>query len=413
MVVASIARVSPANEAVRYLSKRIESDHYRGVHQSQHNRYNLDRLDTILRLLKLHSGGGRLKIRTQDLSKRPHNVADEAEYAAFCDEAKRLAGVGTQDAMRKNFFVDFDRMGLIHRFNSRGNLIPPGARSSTTHVSISALGDKLVQANALQKRFAYSAAIDRLLGGTIDVLLDVMAKAGTRKLTVFEYMLFVSAVGADDSIQLTRDEAASMVLSFRALSPTQQTALIDSVQDYARPGNFKGEKTFKRDFSNWKNESDQIFSLLDQTVYFERRFDASANSPSELVLRSDKNSPVTARRMARSLTEKLRYFENHKVVRTLGFELHHVVGLGSSESLEHFKILDDWRNLVYVDAFSHAKITQSGNQHVVLTFQGAVLRLSRIGAADDRLEFHRPKNVLYADSRKSVMVEYNQALNGL
>ncbi|MDR2345052.1 MAG: hypothetical protein LBE18_03210 [Planctomycetaceae bacterium] len=42
---------SPGNKALEFIKKRIDNDNYRGSWSSQHNRYTLDDLDVILRLL--------------------------------------------------------------------------------------------------------------------------------------------------------------------------------------------------------------------------------------------------------------------------------------------------------------------------------------------------------------------------
>ncbi len=46
-------------------------------------------------------------------------------------------------------------------------------------------------------------------------------------------------------------------------------------------------------------------------------------------------------RLDRSLNEKYLYFKNHKIEKSIGFELHHVVPLSWAESVLHFKLLDN------------------------------------------------------------------------
>lgn len=409
MPIASIAKINASNESVAYLAKRLESDDYRGMHLSQHNRYDFDRFETMFDLLQKHSRGKIMRIRTQDTSKRPANLPEELKYAAYCDEVKRKIGVGTQDAMRKNFFVDFSRMGMLDRFNEKGSLIPTEGKSAVKSVALSELGKKFVSAPALERRYLYSAAVDRLLGGVIDIVLDIANRLNTRKFDTFEFMFFISAVGAGTDIEVTREEAARLVTSYRALSRTQRQALIDAVQSYADPRKFAHlPKTEKRDFGNWKNETDQLLSVLDQTVYFEHRASESA-----LVLTSDRNSPVNQVRMQRSKKEKDKYFEQHGVGREAGFELHHVVSLGSSVSLDHFLMLDCWKNMVYIDGYSHAKITQAKNLHVLMTNNAATIVLSKIGANPEPISLHRPNNVRYSDAKLPTMLQYNARLNSI
>ena len=45
--------------------------------------------------------------------------------------------------------------------------------------------------------------------------------------------------------------------------------MLEKVKDYCEPKNFSGDKTQKRDFHNFLNETQQILSLLTQMAYFE------------------------------------------------------------------------------------------------------------------------------------------------
>lgn len=404
----TISAIDPANPALRYLENRVLSDNYRGMHASQHNRYDLDRVRVILEEFDRQSPNGqRMTIRDEDQRTREWNTPEEATYATFCHRVKLAIGVGTQDAMRKNFFVDFNRMGLLDRFDKDGQLVPPGVRRGIKTVALSELGLSFVRATSLlSQRYIYSAAIDVLLKGAIDVLLDVMSRLGVRSIDTHEFMFFVSAVGADSDIEVTREQAAEFVDSYRALARLQRSAVVDAVKDFATPHKFAGDKIDKRDFANWKNEADQIFKLLGQTVYFENR-------QGVLTLRSDKDSPVTKVRMARSLAEKHRYLREHGTPKVLGFELHHVVPLGSSTSLIHFLMLDDWKNMVYIDAFSHAKISQSGNKHVIMTAANDDIILSDIAAVHPPVLLGKDTNIKYGSSKLPVMLKYNYKLNHL
>lgn len=70
-----VASISPGNEALAFIDKRISDDNYRGSWSSQHNRYTMDDVIKILKLLDKYAPDRNLMtIRNTDISKRPHNL---------------------------------------------------------------------------------------------------------------------------------------------------------------------------------------------------------------------------------------------------------------------------------------------------------------------------------------------------
>jgi hypothetical protein len=137
-------------------------------------------------------------------------------------------------------------------------------------------------------------------------------------------------------------------------------------------------------------------------VYFEQRGE-------QLVLRTGKDSfegIQTQKRLDRSLNEKYQYFVNHKIkTKISGFELHHVVPLAWSESQNHFKLLDKWQNMVYIDAFSHAKITQNKNRNVVMDFDNDNMTLSDY--SKNCVYLKKDENLAYDSSKSTKLKDYN------
>ena len=169
-----------------------------------------------------------------------------------------------------------------------------------------------------------------------------------------------------------------------------------------KPKNYSGSKPDKRDFNNWHNKAAQVYYLLNQTVYFEVRGE-------QLALKEGRNSfSETATRLDRSLNEKYQYFVKQKIVKTLGYELHHVVPLAWSENIYHFKMLDKWENMVYIDGFSHAKITQNKNRNVVLEVIENDITLTDY--SDNEIYLKYNKNILYMPMNKETMRDYNKEM---
>lgn len=401
-----VSKINIGNKALEFIDHRIKDEKYRGAPSSEHNRYLMKQIIDILTLLNKYAPNQSLMtIRTTDISKRPKNNPDEFIYAQFCNEAKQKAGIGTQDAMRKNLFVDLHRMGLIVRYNEDKEIIDPFSGQNVKFVSISNQGLKLIEAKTiLDKYFIFSRGIDNLIGGYIDIILDILRdrEYGIDKISIYEYMFFVSAIGTQSGFNINTDKAVELIKGYRNLTPVQRKSVIETLKIELNPRNYSGSKKNKKDFHNWHNKIAQIYHLLNQTVYFEVRGE-------QLVLKGGKNSfSEAATRLDRSLNEKYQYFVKHEVDKTLGFELHHVVPLAWSENIHHFKMLDKWENMVYIDAFSHAKITQNKNRNIILGIVQNDLTLTDYSKNEVYLKYK--KNILYTPTNKETMGDYNKEL---
>jgi len=402
----AINNINSGNKALEFIDSRIRNEKYRGSPSSEHNRYVMTQIIDILILLDKYAPDQNLMtIRTTDISKRPENYPEEFLYAQFCNEAKQKAGIGTQDAMRKNLFVDLHRMGLIERYDKEKEPTDSFSRQNVKYVSISNQGLKLIKAKTiLDKYFIFSKGIDSLLGGYIDIILDILRdkEYDIDKISIYEYMFFVSAIGTESSFNINTDKAVELIKEYRNLTPTQRKSVIETLKVELKPKNFSGSKPSKRDFHNWRNKIAQVYYLLNQTVYFEVRGE-------QLVLKEGQNSfSETTTRLDRSLNEKYQYFVKQTVVKTLGFELHHVVPLAWSENIHHFKMLDKWENMVYIDAFSHAKITQNKNRNVVLEIVKDDITLT--DHSDNEVYLKYKENILYKPTNKDTMRDYNNEL---
>ncbi len=401
-----VNNISLGNNALEFIDARIRDEKYRGAPSSEHNRYVMTQIIDILTLLNKYAPNQSLMpIRTVDISKRPENISDEFIYAQFCNEAKQKAGIGTQDAMRKNLFVDLHRMGLIIRYDKDKQVTDSFSKQKIKFVSISDQGLRLIRSKTiLDKYFIFSKGIDNLIGGYIDILLDILIdkEYDIDKINIYEYMFFISAIGTESNFNINTDSAVGLIKEYRNLTPIQRKSVIETLKTELNPKNYSGSKNNKRDFSNWYNKIYQIYYLLNQTVYFEVRGE-------QLVLKGGENSfSEAATRLDRSLNEKYQYFVNHKISKISGFELHHVVPLAWSENIYHFKMLDKWENMVYIDAFSHAKITQNRNKNVVMDFIKNDMTLSDYSKNLVYLKLH--ENIAYKPENKTELKKYNTDL---
>jgi len=406
-----VSQIQPSNEALKFIDKRLLDDSYRGTESSQHNRYDMAEVYDILSLMDVHSPNKALmRIRDTDLSKRPQNTPDETIYARFCEKVKEKVGKGTQDSIRKNIFVDIHRMGLIKRYDGDRVALDAFDGGSVKYVSLSDDGMKFIKSSLLNRAFLFTKALDILLGGYAEISLELLKDEERHlgKITKYEFMFFVSAINTDSTFNISTDECVKLIKSYRLLARTQQKAVIETLKQKLQPKLFGGNKTNKRDWHNWQNKIDQAYHLFKQTPYF----DISGADKDVLTLSTRKVVTKAGEVIdlpKRSIAEKFAYFTNHKGVnKTSGYELHHVVPLSWSDSPEQYKLFDTWKNMVYIDAYSHSKITQNRNRNVNMSANGDNLTLADYSGNEIRLINNR--TILYNTINQPQMLSYNNEL---
>lgn len=405
-----VGSIQPGNEALKFIDRRLLDDKYRGDESSQHNRYDMLEVFNILNILnKFAPQKTLICIRDTDLSKRPENTPDEIKYALFCDEVKKVVGKGTQDSIRKNLFVDFHRMGLIERYNGNKEKLDAFSGTGVKYVSLTDDGTKFVNSTLLNRAFMFTKALDKLLGGYIEISLDLLKddEYKIEKITKWEFMFFVSAIDSNTDFRIDTAECVQLIRSYRRLSPIQKKAVIETLKQKLQPKNFSGNKTNERDWHNWQNKIDQVFHLFKQTPYFDIFGDEKqflSLSSKKIITKDGKMVDI----YKRSISEKYAYFKEHNVKKTEGYELHHVVPLSWSESPEQYKLFDVWQNMVYIDAYSHAKITQNKNRNVFMSAHNDDIILS--DKNDNRVFLIADACILYDRKKQDIMLDCNNRL---
>lgn len=403
-----VRNIDLGNSALEFIDKRINSNHYRGLESSQHNRYSFEELIQFLILLDQYAPNqALLHIRTTDTAKRPENTPDEKQYAQFCNTAKEQIGKGTQDAMRKNFFVDWHRMGLIERYTKNKEKIQPYEKRKTQYVKLSNLGKQLINSKALEQRFLFSKALNILLGNFITNTLDVLDEL--EFIDFDEFMFFVSAIDTptEYGFSLTTTECVNYILAYRCLTRKQREGLNNKLRETLVPKKFSGNKINERDFHNWTNKIEQIWSLFEEVVFF--TIERSSKMPRlKPISKNDINNGKT--KMIRSSRPKSDYFKHHEVEKTKGYELDHIIPLMDATTIDEFKYLDDWRNLLYADGKTHAIKTQAKSEYKVLSINPDdpyQLQLARPSDATDYLPINQGIEGLFHAKHIEAMLKYN------
>lgn len=403
-----VSNINFGNSSLKFIDERLQYENYRGIHLSQHNRYDLPKLMEILTLLNRYAPNQSLmQIRTTDISKRPYNIPEERSYAEFCNEAKSLTNIGTQDAMRKNLFVDFARMGLIDRYNAKKELTNPFKKGTTKYVALSDMGAKLIdqKLDILSKNLIFSKSLNKLLTGFVEDVLSLLTNSNLKEISFDEFMLFVSAINCNFSFSISIEQCEILIKEYRLLSRVQKNAVIDTLKSELIPDNFNGDKKHKRDYHNWVNENQQIWNLFENIPFFIIEKD----SKKLILITSDIDlSKYSKSKMKRSQQAKNDYFKHHKVNKTKGYELDHIIPLLEAESLDEYHYLDNWLNLLYIDGKTHAIKSQSSSKYYIFSFDDD--NLDQVYFADttgEKLTITNGDTALFDKSKIPKIYEYN------
>ncbi len=408
----NITSIQIGNKALEFIERRISDDMYRGNVSSEHNRYDMREIHTILQLInKYVPNKSLMRIRTTDISKRPNNIPAEYLYAEFCNEVKSTVEKkkGTQDSIRKNIFLDLHRMGFIDRFDTlKTPILPYTKHKNIKYIALTDFGKRFAEEqNILNQSYMFAKALDKLLEGYLELTLELLYDFDNniKRLSKYEYMFFVTAVNTDTSFNISKNECIELINEFRKLSPAQCRGVIELLKAQLNPNLFVGNKKNKRDWGNWCNKIEQIFNLFKQTAYFEVLNDILQLKIKKITTAEGSIKEV----IKRSTSAKLEYFKNHNVEKKKGFELHHVLPLSWAESPEQFKLFDNWKNLVYIDAFSHSKITQNNNRNIILTNSNYDIILSDF--SNNSVFLINNTNIIYNTKLLSQMLDYNFSLS--
>ncbi len=400
--------INPGNKAISFLHKRIMLNDYRGLQFSQHNRYNREQVKIMLQEMFNTVGENLMQIRTTDLSKRPYSLPGEEKYVSYVRKLNKTLGRCTEDSVRKNFFVDFDRMGFLYRFDKNKNLIPSKQRASIKYVKLSPLGIDLIKAdNIFQENLIYTEGLKNILGDLIEDLMLIITNLTNNKITLIEYTYFISFLNQKLNGNVYQiDDIIELIKEFRTIPKLQIRSINELVKEYCSPSRFKGNKTNKRDFHNWLNESQQVFMLLGQTIYF-------IYNKKEQVLKprigtNEIDAYDNLKNYQRSAIVKKLYFDKHKVKKTPGYELHHIIALNLAKNRNDFFLYDSWENLLYIDGKTHSILSQTNNVNNILQSDGPNLML--LDHNDNMLYLTNKHNVLYDVNLQAKLINYNQKL---
>ncbi|MBO6094543.1 restriction endonuclease subunit R [bacterium] len=246
-----LLNIDTSNNALKFLYKRILCEDYRGLQISQHNRYTQEEVKIMLQEFYNVANTDIMQIRTTDLSKRPNESSGEEKYSRYINAVHDRLNRVTQDSMRKNYFVDFHRMGFIERLKYNGDPVSKFGRDSTKYVRLTNLGLSFINNdNIFQQNIIYNDGLNNLFKGFLRDFMLIICEH-KKYISEYDYMFFISFLGfkIDDEI-IDVYKIINLLKEFDKLSKFQKEYAINIIKNYCNPINFNGNKKDKRDFGN-------------------------------------------------------------------------------------------------------------------------------------------------------------------
>ncbi len=175
------------------------------------------------------------------------------------------------------------------------------------------------------------------------------------QISIYEFMFILS------DTDISNYEKIKLLNSYNSLKQHQKDKFLNLLKKYANPDNFVGDKTTKRDFHNWINEAQQLFSLMKQTSYFQVDVDNSY-----FTLNIGNTGIYSKIVISRSARVKNEYFKIHNIHKKQDYELHHIIPISKARNKEEVKELDNVINLIYLHKDKHSEITRNKNKNVYI-----------------------------------------------
>ena len=403
-VLLEIQALDSNNEFINYIIKRIQRDDYRGLHISQHNRYDLDFLENILKSIYKISDNTIFEIPPGDYKRNQGDnlLINYTSYKAIVDDLQKKTKKSTYNSLKKNFFVDLDRMGFLLRYDKKKQLVIQAKRSPIYYAKLSDKAINFINSgdDLLKKYKLFTDAIDNIFKGQITELANTIYYSNYKNTTIsiYEFMFILS------DTNLSRDCKVKLLDSYRRLEKFERSKIIKLLKKYATPKQFVGNKINKRDFNNWKNESQQIFTLLKTTVYF----DVSPNR--YIKLNIGKTGIFPENYIKRSPAIKIDYFKYHGVENTINFELHHIIPISQAKNKEEFKLIDDKRNIIYLEKNKHKEISKNNHSNVYLELNKTIASFCDFN--NNKIITKNKTDALYSTAQNIInnLINYNRSL---
>lgn len=354
-----IKGIDSTNEFLEYIVERVLRNDYRGIQISQHNRLTFSYFEKLIESMFEVAGKDIFRIHVGD---DEGELQPEAQtYYKIVETVKKKMGKGTINSIKKNTFPDIAKMGFIQRFDKGENLIDEyGPRKSIYYVCLTPLAIKFISMTKFERIKSFSDGIDRLVGNLSNDLAEFLSlnEYNINYIDISEFMYIIS----DQRPSVTWNDKLTYLTAYRKLNPIQKEKLDQLLKLYCNPSNLrnKADKTLLRDYSNWKNESQQIFGLFSNSAYFKVIGNRLALNDGEL--------GVFNTNVRRTIQGKNDYYKNHRIQSDPNFEFHHIVPFSKAKNQMELSLVDNFKNLLYILNTKHAEFKNFNNDLVKLKY---------------------------------------------
>jgi hypothetical protein len=406
-ILTEIKNIDPDNKFINYIIKRIQVNNYRGIHVSQHNRYDLEYLKNIIQSIYDTVGSDVFEVPRGDYK---HDFTDDdlkskfKDYKNIVDNLKKNTDKGTYNSLKKNLFVDMNRAGLLLRYDKNMNVI--SGKKGVFYAKLSDTAIRFLNANIIEQYRIFTDCLDKLFEGFLSEFVDLLYSSPYKddEISIYEFMFIFSDLSIDNDTKIV------LLNEYRKLNQLKKDKLLDLIKKYANPDNFKGNKTNKRDFHNWKNETQQIFSLLGKTSYFQV---IELNGCKYIRLNIGDYGIFSVETFKRSYKPKKEYFAYHNIEKIPDFELHHIIPISKARNKKEVELIDNVKNLIYISVNKHKELTRNKNIHIALDLtKDVVIFANPHYTKKDKITAKNKEDAYYSTDEKIInkLVEHNRKL---
>jgi phage anti-repressor protein len=334
------------------------------------------------------------------------NLLDYPNYGMFVKEVISNNSQGTANSIKKNLLPDLAVLQVFDRYDEKKQLIDSGEKRIPKYFKINKNCEAICDdANKLNNYISQNFFLK--FNDLIECIFLILNETG--KLTMNEFMLFVTWFNWDYKNQKADSALLSHLIDeYRKIPKSVSLQINQEIMHYANPKNpeFKeSNKSAKRDYHNWRNETQQIFGILKEFSLF--KFDEKNDA---IVLDGGSGAKKNDTKFKRSNLEKEEYFKQHKVEKCDYFELDHIIPFSMIEGYEMYLEIDHWKNLIYIDSNTHSKKTRNYNKYMFLDGVENLNELNMVAPDGKRLSLVNGENALFDIDKIKENIAYNNFL---
>ncbi|ATQ35456.1 restriction endonuclease subunit R [Mesoplasma entomophilum] len=390
-----------------FLEYRISSKDYRGMHLFQHNRITTDKIKAIYDSYKKINKEFIEIPRGDEYNKKnkPNGfkLHEFPEYELFVKLINEAISQGSAMAIKKNLLVDLARLEVIDRFDQNKNKLNPYKKCVAHYFKINSDFFLKYDNSDISLEILLKKKIELSLSNLLKCIFDLISNPNLNYMTFDEFFLFVTWFDFDyKGKKIDNNYLVNLIIEYRKIAKSEKNILFEDLKKIGTPDK-NVKKIYKKDYNNWKNEAQEIFSILKGFALFQ--FNNKLNSIEFNFKKIDRNQI----KFARSMSTKENYFNEHNIKKQIGFELDHVIPFSLISNYNEYIEIDNWRNLVYIDANTHRIKTSLQNKYMFLSKKNE--KLNMYAADGDNLELINGNNLLINDELIEGTIQYNKYLS--